>query len=372
MSTTRILFVVNNPDFFLSHRLPIALAARDAGCEVHVATPAVPSSERIRSHGFTFHPFELSRKGASPLAELRSFAQLAWLFRRLRPDLVHLVTIKPVLYGSIAARLLSVPRVVAAVSGLGYIFIAQGARATLRRKLVELGYRFAFAHPKLSVIFQNPDDRDELVGRGLVEAEDSVLIRGSGVNIAQFVPTPEPKGTPTVVLASRLLLDKGVREFVEAARSLRSRGLEARFVLVGAVDAGNPASLSEDDVRSWVAEGTVEWWGHREDMPEVFAQAHIVCLPSYREGLPKVLLEAAACGRAIVTTDVPGCREVVQHEENGLLVPARDSVALADALRTLVADSERRRLFGQRSRRRAETEFSLEHVIRETLRLYGL
>ncbi len=371
----KLLFVINNPDFFVSHRLPLATAAREAGMDVAIAAPERTGADTLRKLGFRFHPVPLTRRTAQPLEEARAVWSLLRLFQRERPDVVHLVTIKPVLYGGVAARLAKVPRVVGALSGLGYVFIAEGARARARRRLVEAAYRLAFVHPNLRVIFQNPDDRAQFISRGLLRASDAVLIRGSGVDLSQFRPEPEPptdERGKVVLLASRLLFDKGVGELVAASRLLRARGVTARFVLAGEVDPGNPSSVTQAELDGWVREGVVEWWGQRGDMPQVFARSHLVCLPSYREGLPRVLVEAAACGRAILTSDVPGCREVVRHGDNGLLVPPRNAPALADAVASLLADDARRQRMGARGRERAEAEFSLEGVVRDTLALYGL
>jgi glycosyltransferase involved in cell wall biosynthesis len=203
-----------------------------------------------------------------------------------------------------------------------------------------------------------------------VEASRSVLIRGSGVDLARYTPAPEPEGVPLVVLPARMLRDKGVEEFVAAARMLKQAGVNARFALVGDPDPENPAAISLAQLAAWREEGAVEYWGWRDDMATVFRQAHLVCLPSYREGLPKALIEAAACERALVTCDVPGCREVVSDGDNGLLVPARDSAALARALRRLIEDAGLRRALARRSRERAVAEFSLERVIADTLALY--
>jgi glycosyltransferase involved in cell wall biosynthesis len=292
------------------------------------------------------------------------------LYRRLRPDLVHHVTIKPVLYGGVAARLAKVPAVVFAVPGLGHVFVQTGVRASVLRNVVKRVYRFVFAHPRAKVIFQNPDDQALMERAQLVNAADSVLIRGSGVDMNVFTPRPEPPGVPVVVLAARMLWAKGVGEFVDAARQLREQKIEARFVLAGDSDPGNPSAVPVWQLEQWHDSGAVEWWGACDDMPRVLADAHIVCLPSYREGLPKVLIEAAASGRPIVTTDVPGCREVVRHEENGLLVPARNAAALAAALRRLILSPVLRQFLGQRGREIAVAEFGLEKVIEQTLSIY--
>ncbi len=292
------------------------------------------------------------------------------LYNSLRPDLVHHVTIKPVLYGGTMARLARVPAVVNVVTGLGYVFISRGLKGWLLRNSVKLVYRLALNHPNSRVVFQNPDDRETFVRNGLVDASAAVLIKGSGVDVNEFSPTPEPLGRPLVLLASRLLWDKGVGEYVEAARRLREEGVKARFVLVGDSDFGNPAMVMKGQLEAWHRSGIVEWWGHRDNMSAVFAQAHVVCLPSYREGLPKVLIEGAACGRPIVATDVAGCREIVHDEHNGLLVRPRDAVALADALRRLIENPSDRQRMGLRGREIVMTEFSLAKVIGDTLAVY--
>lgn len=366
----RLLMVVNDAAFFLSHRMPIARAARDAGFDVHVATPADAAADRIAAAGFCFHPVPLVRGGRSAWREVRAVRALFGLYRRLRPDLAHHVTIKPVIYGGVAARAARVRAVVSAVSGLGYVFLARGPAAALRRAAVRSAYRVALRHRNGRVIFQNPDDRAEFIRDGIVAADAAVLIRGSGVDLAEFAPAPEVDAEPLVVLPSRLLWDKGVAEFVAAARALRARGVRARFALVGDTDPQNPAAVPAATLAAWRAQGEVEWWGWRTDMPEVIRQAHVVCLPSYREGLPKVLIEAAAAGRASVATDVPGCREVVRHEETGLLVPVRDAGALAAALARLVEDAPLRRRLGERARTRAAAEFSVGGVVRAHLGVY--
>jgi glycosyltransferase involved in cell wall biosynthesis len=366
----RLLIAVNDAPFFLSHRLPIARGARAAGYEVHIATPDHPRRVDIERHGLIFHPFPLSRSGASPSGEIGTVRALAGLYRSLRPDLVHHVAHKVVLYGSLAARWTGVPAVVNAVSGLGYVFLAPGARARLRRRAVLAGYRVAFGHPRCRGIFQNTDDVEVFLRSHAIREAQVVVIRGSGVDLDAYHPRPEPGGRPLVVLASRMLWDKGVGEFVAAVRMLKDRGVAFRAALVGDSDAGNPAAVPPDQLGAWVKEGVIEWWGRREDVPEVLAQANVVCLPSYREGLPKVLLEAAASGRAIVTTDVPGCREVVRPGVNGLVVPARDAATLATALERLLGEPDLRREYGTRSRAIAEAEFGVDQVVTKTLAVY--
>jgi glycosyltransferase involved in cell wall biosynthesis len=282
---------------------------------------------------------------------------------------VHHVAIKPVLYGSFAAKLARVPAVINAVPGLGYTFLRGGWKGRLTQWLVQGAYRFAFSGRRTFVIFQNPDDRQLWQARGVGAADRTLLIRGSGVDLREFSATDDDADPPLFLLASRLLWDKGVREFVDAARTLA--GLHARFALAGAPDAQSPNAVPVAQVEAWVAEGVVEWWGHQTDMPRVLASASVVVLPSYREGVPKVLIEAAASGRAIIATDVPGCREVVLDGENGLLVPAKDAAALAAAMRRLAADRALRAKMGRRGRAIAEASFSIEQVVAQTLALYA-
>lgn len=366
-----LLYVVNDANFFLSHRLPLAKAAQSAEYDVHVATPNMGDVNAIRAAGFIYHPFPLTRSGANPWQEFQSVMALVQLYKRLQPDLVHHVTIKPVLYGGIAARIAGVPSVVNAVTGLGYVFIAKGTFAALRRAIVKMGYKLCFGHKNQRVIFQNPDDRAMFINAGIVAEPNTIVIKGSGVDMSVFAHIPEPEVIPLVVLSSRMLWDKGVGVFAEAAQLLHDKGVNARFVLVGGTDTENPAAVPSFQLEAWNNSGVVEWWGRREDMPEVFAQSHIVCLPSsYGEGVPKVLIEAAACGRPIVATDTPGCREIVKHGENGLLVPMRDAAALAVALRKLIEDPELRRRMGKKGRELAVAEFSVETVVNETLAIY--
>jgi glycosyltransferase involved in cell wall biosynthesis len=373
MSGPRLLFVVNHAGFFLSHRLPLALAAREAGYDVHVATPRSKHVPQIEAHALPWHALRLSRSGANPIAEWRSFREICRLYRRVQPRIVHHVTSKPVLYGTIAARLTGVPAVVNAISGMGHAHAAGNLAHRAMRAGIEVGYRVALRHPRMRTIVQNRDHLALFVRQGWIRESDAVLISGSGVDLRRFVPRAgERDGTVRIVLASRLLYSKGVADFVAAARLLRDRKVDARCVLVGEPDADNPASIPAAVLRAWHDEGIIEHRGRQEDMPAVFADADIVCLPTYYgEGIPKVLVEAAACGLPIVTTDWPGCREIVEHGQNGLLVPIKDPQALAGALETLVRDPALRIALGRRGRARVEGEFSLDTVIRKTLAVYG-
>lgn len=367
----RLLFVVNNPAFFMSHRLPVAQAAQRAGYDVHVATMDGPAVADIVALGMTHHVIPMTRSGKRPLQELGTLLALLRLFRRLRPRVVHLVTIKPVLYGGIAARLARVPGMVAAISGLGFVFLSNSLKMRLVRSVVARLYRLALGHPNSRVIFQNASDRDLLKSLGAVRDEQVVLLRGAGVDLDLCQALPEPAAPPVVAtMVARLLRDKGVWEFVEAARLLRARGVPVTMRLVGGVDAGNPTSATPAEVEAWQREGCVEALGERSDVPQLYAASHIAVLPSYREGLPKSLIEAAACGRAVVTTDVPGCRDAIDPDKTGLLVPVRDPQALADAIARLVDDAALRHSMGVAGRALAEREFNIERVARIHVELY--
>lgn len=371
MAKPRLLFLVTEDWYFVSHRLPLALAARDAGYEVTVVTRVREHGETIRAAGLKLIPFAWSRRGMNPLRELVVLLRLVALYRRENPDLVHHVALKPVLYGSLAARMIGGHLcVVNAIAGMGFVFSSRTRLARLLRPLVVRAFRMLVGGRGRLLILQNPDDLRLLVEAKVIAADQVRLVRGSGVDPQRFILSAEPAGIPLVVLASRMLWDKGIAEFVDAARLLRAQGVAARFVLVGDTDADNPAAAPPAQLAAWRDEDVVEWWGRRDDMPVVLAAANLVCLPSYREGLPKVLLEAAACGRAIVATDVPGCREIVADGDNGLLIPARDAVALAAALGALLVDPVRRQRMGQRGRDRVLAEFSEARVVTETLAVY--
>ena len=378
MPGRRLLFVVNESHFFLSHRLPVAQAAQAAGFEVHVAAPDdhvwAPDGfdvAELARHGFVYHRVPLSRRGANPLQDAGTFLAILTLLRRLRPDVVHLLTIKPVLYGGIASRLAGAPAMVAGITGLGHAFVARGPRAALLRTALRALYRLALAHPNCAVIAQNRADQAALAEGRFVAAARIALIRGSGVPLDEYPPSPDPGGVPVAILPARLIWEKGVETFVEAARLLKSRRIPGRCALVGATRPQNPRAVPAATLEGWVREGAVEWWGRREDMPAVFAQSHVVCLPSaYGEGVPRALIEAAASARPIVASDIPGCREIARDGENALLTPPGDAAALAGALARLFAEPELRRRLGEAGRRIAEAEFSAEDVGRRTLALY--
>jgi glycosyltransferase involved in cell wall biosynthesis len=374
----KILFVVNAPEYLVSHRLPVAQAAKCSGFEVHIAAPAAGqitsgdgrAIETIEDNGFIYHEIAMKRGGQNPFHELLSIIRLYALLCHVKPDLLHLVTIKPVLYGGIAARLAGVERVVSAVAGLGTLAFAESRFAKIRRWFISFFYRQAFIQKNLTVIFQNPEDRRQIIQVAKLSLQRTRIIRGSGVRLEEYPHTTEPKGEPVVVMAARLLRDKGVFEFVEAARILKSRGVAARLRLFGSIDPGNPSTVTECELQQWIKEGVVELPGYCRAIAAEYSAANIVCLPSYREGLPKSLIEAAACGRAVVTSDVPGCRDAIEPGITGILVPTKNSVALADAIQSLIESPERRMKMGLAGRALAENCFSIEKIVNEHMTIY--
>lgn len=358
-----------NTDWYLyNFRLPLAKALRAKGYDVVLLSPPGAYADSLAKEGFRWMAFPLPR-GANPLSELRALWRLVRLYRAERPELAHHFTIKCVLYGGIAARGAGVRAIVSSVTGLGHVFVTDSWRNRLLRPIVSLVYRYVFARSR--IIFQNPDDLGDFLRLALVDKSHSHLIRGSGVDTEFFRPAAGARSerSPTVLMAARLLQEKGVREFVEAAAIVRGRFPQARFLLAGDSDPGNPSSIEPGVIAQWQGKGDVSFLGHRSDIRDLIWNADLAVLPSYREGMPKSLLEAAACGLPLVASDVPGCREIVSHNVNGLLVPPRDSRLLAEAIIELLGDRDRREAMGRRSRDMAR-EFSLDRVVRETMRVY--
>ena len=366
----RLLFVIHDDYFFCSHRLHLGRAAVAAGFDVHVATLVKHHAKVIEEAGMKLLPIRLHGGLKSPWYELASLIELIRLYRRVQPDVIHHVALKAILFGSMAARVARTPAVVNAITGLGYMFESGGWRRRLLRSAIAPGLRWGFAYPGSVAIFQNSDDCEDFVRARILKKSQAVIIRGAGVNVSEFCPTPEPSGTPVVVLASRMLRSKGVEEFVQAARLLKASGVQVRCVLVGKVDMKNPSTITEAQLRRWEKEGVVEWWGHCDDMAGVFAASHAVVLPSYAEGLPKALLEGAACARPLIATRVRGCQEIVRHGENGLLVPLKDPHSLAQAIATILGDKALRQRMGAKGRAIVVNEFGAERVARETIGLY--
>jgi len=366
----RVLFVVNEDWMFWSHRLSLARAVRDAGGEVAVATRVGKHGERIVREGFRLHELRWNRGSRSIVRESRALFALLKIYRDERPDLVHHVGIKSVMYGGLVSLFSRPPAQVHTLAGFGYVSTSAQARARVLRALVRTAFRRLLNRKHSHLVVQNPDDETEIVSGRLFDRSRLHLIRGSGVDSDHFGRMEEPEGTVTAALVSRLVRSKGVVELADAARILRKRRCDIRIVLVGDPDTENPETVTHEMLAGWVNEGILEWVGVVDDVRSVWERAHIGVLPSYREGLPRTLLEAASCGRALVAADVPGCREIVRHDENGLLVPVRDASRLADALEELVRNGDRRRAMGEKSRERVTLLYSDHIILDEMLTLY--
>lgn len=366
--TIKIILLANTDWYLYNYRLALAKALRERGDAVLLVSPKGRYSALLQREGYEWRAFDLSRRGINPLAEARAIRQLVRLYQAEKPDMVQHFTIKCVLYGSLAARIAGVEKVVNSITGLGYVFSRKNLFTLLARPLVKWFYGYVLKGTR--VIFQNTANQKTFLDWKLVRPGQSVVIAGSGVDVQHYQPAKKKGDEKQVVLPARMLWDKGVREFVEAARLLKKNGMQARFALTGDTDAGNPAAIDVEQLRAWQTEKWVEWWGWQDEMVFIYQKADIVCLPSYHEGLAKTLIEGAACGCALVATDIPGCREVVQDGVNGLLVPPHDSQALAEALEKLLKDDTLRTRMGQASRRLAEERFSVEMVNRATLKVY--
>ncbi|MFN5745133.1 MAG: glycosyltransferase family 4 protein [Methylococcaceae bacterium] len=369
MSAPKILFFVTEDWFVCSHWLPHISAAHAEGYEVYVLTRVSRHQAVIEARGATVIPLPIQRSSRNPLRELQLLVRIIRVYRDIRPDLVQHIAMKPVIYGTLAARFMGrKSAVVNYVAGLGWLFTATSAMAQLTRLPLTLALRVVLNQGH--VIVENPNDYAQVSALGVPDAQ-LTQVPGAGVDMTEFSPTEEPPGPPLILMACRMLWAKGVGEFVKAAQLFRERGLPGRFVLAGSPDDENPSSVPFEQLETWRRDGVVEWWGRCDDMPSAFAQASIVCLPTaYGEGVPKVLIEAAAAGRPIVATQIPGCREIVRDGDNGLLVPIHDAEALAQALATLADNQALRQRMGRRGRAIALADFSVQEVIVRVMALY--
>ena len=355
----KLLFTVTEDWAFCSHRLPTALAARDAGFEVVVAARMQDHRAQIEALGFRTVAWNIKRESLNPFNELGALLDLVRIYKDERPDVAYHVAIKAIMYGSVAARMAHVKNTLNLFSGLGVVFISTRLKFRVIRALVTPVLRWAL-WPKTSRLqVQNADDRALLNSLGVSVPERTDLVPGSGLDLEDFPHTPEPDDdVPKAVLVSRMLWDKGIGELVQAARVLKARGVKLDIQLVGAPDPANPASITENQLKTWQEQGLVQWLGRRDDVAAILAQGHIAVLPSYREGMPRSLLEAAAIGRPLVAFDAPGCRDLVHDGKNGLLVPLHDVDGLADALEKLSLDTDWRKRLGAQARLDVETTYA--------------
>jgi glycosyltransferase involved in cell wall biosynthesis len=374
LAGARIALFGNTDWYLYNFRLSLARRIRDEGGHLLLLSPPGGYGEKLREMGFDWRPLPMERRSLNPFGEAALLARIAMLLRRERIDIVHGFTIKPAIYAGLAGRMAGVRGRVSAVAGMGFVFISDSLKARMLRPVVRTLAWAAFGGDDARLIVQNPDDRAAFVDPGLVDPARVHTIPGSGVDLSRFQPSTRTRGEGEplkVLLAARVLWDKGMAEFIEAARALKSEGRNIRFLLAGEPDPGNPATCPPESVAAWHAEGVIEHLGHVGDMPGLLADVDVVVLPSYREGLPKTLIEAAGCALPLVTTDVPGCREVVTHEVDGLLTPAREWEPLARAIARLDDDAALRRRLGEAARAKALDQFDEQIVLRRTLDVYG-
>lgn len=374
MKPLRILFIVNVDWFFISHRLPIAKKALEEGYKVTIACCFTEHKDELSAMGFNVVDIPFSRSGGGAKAEINTIKAIKGVIEDLKPDLIHAITIKPVLYTGLALKAVKkdIP-FIAAISGLGYVFTAKAFRAKVTKFIASAFYKVALSQKLKTVIFQNTSDEAILTRVAKLNGTDKVLIKGSGADLSVYRFEPENQAPPLkVAMACRLLKEKGVYQYIEAARVVKRTHSDVEFLLIGTPDLENPNSVKQTEIDTWVKEGVINYLGHRNDIPDVFSSSSIVCLPSfYGEGVPKVLIEAAACGRAIVTTDNPGCRDAVIEGKTGLTVPVRDSKKLAEALTQLIENTELRLSMGLKARKFAEQEFDVNSVVDKHLEIYS-
>lgn len=368
----KILFLVPDDITFIIQRLVMAQGAQKAGFDVHVASEDTGVSQRVRDLGFTFHQLDLNRGGINPFADFFPFIKLIFFLSKVKPDILQCVSIKPVLYGAIAGSLVGLKRIVCLVNGLGYAFEGSNLKGKIIKKLAFILYHYAFRKPGIRVIFQNPDDRAFFITNQLVKVEKTLLIRGSGVDMNKFKPSPQANNlSPVVLFVGRLLWNKGIRELIEAAKVLKTEKLDFCLRIVGGPDRKNPGAVPVEYLEELHEQGIIDWVGRQTDMPHFYREADIVCLPTqYFEGLPLTLLEAASTGRALVATDMPGCREIVRNGVNGYLVPPKSVVGLTDALRSLIKNSDLRKEYGVNSSQIVKEEFSSDIIQSELVSVY--
>jgi glycosyltransferase involved in cell wall biosynthesis len=364
----RLLFVVTEDWAFLSHRLPMARAARDAGFEVHVATHVNDGAAAIAAERLILHPIPFARGSLSPFAAFQTIAALRRIHRDVTPALIHHVALQACVLGMIATLGRSTPSVNAFI-GMGYSFTANSAKARALRRLIGALLRFLVDRNGSVALVQNGDDLAALMSLGIPKSR-IVLISGSGVDVKRFTPLPEPQAPPTFGFVGRLLHDKGVRTLIAAHRLLRARGSDARLLIAGTPDPANPASVTKSEAESWNKEPGITWLGQVSDIAGLWARAHVAVLPSRREGLPLSLMEAAACERSMIAADVPGCREIVVHDQTGLLVPVDDAAALAEAMERLAGTPDLRKRYAAAARKFVVEKFATDIIGHQTVQLY--
>lgn len=375
----KILYIINEAFFFISHKNELASSVLNLGYEVHVAVPKdhVWASKNFHighlvEKGYIVHEYDLSRRGQNIIKEIISFVQLVVIINKIKPNILHLMTMKPIIYGGIISLFSSKLKVIFSITGLGQIFVSKGIWSILRKEIVVRVLKIIFYKKLAKIIVQNKYDYNILIKKKIASKSTINIIKGSGVNLSEFPFIEESSsGIPLVVLASRLLWEKGIKEFVNASKLIKKKSINARFILVGDTQPSNPRSVPKEKLQDWAREGHIEWFGRRDDMQKLIADSTVVCLPTmYGEGVPKIILEAAASGRVLVVSDNPGCTELVKDKVSGMVVPMGDSISLADAVEKVLNDKVLRKKLINSAYNTVLKEFSSEEVVRRTINLY--
>lgn len=369
----KILIIVNVDWFIYSHRLPIILEAKKKGYEIHIATKItdLAKKELLINQGIKFHELSFDRSGKKISRIIYIFFKILNLINKLKPNILHLVTIQPILIGGIAARIMGIKKIVYAISGLGHTFLSENLITKIRRLLILKSYQLALGGKNRKVIFQNPKDHALLSKVCSLSNKETIIIPGSGVDLKKFNYSKIPESNPIVMMASRLLVSKGVYEFIEAAKIVQKKGLKIKFQLVGKPDKSNPLTIKKYEIEKWESEGYIEYLGYRNDLNKIIPKAHIIVLPSYYpEGLPKILCEAAACGRPVITTDEPGCKDAIKNGETGILIRRKDSKNLANAIIKIIKNKKLLNDMSIAARARAEKLFDIKSVVKTHIDIY--
>ncbi len=363
----KILFIVNLDKFFVSHRLPIALAAQKAGYKIHIATQFTTEKNKLQKLGFILHSLPIDRSSYNIKSNLKTFFKIYYLYKSVRPNICHLITIKPILYGSLIAHFFRKLSLVISISGLGYVFSDQSLSSKINKIIISILYKLAFNQKKIKVIFQNKDDKEKLTKITNLSKKDTILIHGSGIDLNKFRPMKN-KDKKIVLFASRLLISKGIKDFIDSAKYVE----DANFVVSGKFDYDNPDCIDPSYIYENEKKGLIEYWGEKEDMEKIINKSSVVVLPSYYgEGLPKILIEAAACGKPIVTTNHPGCRESIINRKTGFIVPIKNPLTLSKYIKKILENKELRINMGKEARIYAERKFSIDKVVEKHLTIYS-
>ncbi|MCT7626128.1 glycosyltransferase family 4 protein [Aliarcobacter butzleri] len=366
----KILYIINVDWFFISHFLPVGLEGIKRGYEVHIACGITDKKEYLENLGFIVHPLSISRSGTSLKTEIKTIIEMYTIIKSIGPQLLEFFTIKPVLYGGIVSRFLKVPKKIFYITGLGYVFIAKGLKGFIVRNIVKTLYKLAISGKNSSIITENIYDKELINSLNAVNDNQIKIIRGAGVDLSKYYYIEENNENIKISQACRLLKDKGVFEYIDAAKILKQKLPNVEFEIYGDIDIHNPASLTEDDIEEIKKEGFIKVHGFSTNIAKVFSDTNIVVLPSYREGLPKVLIEAAACGRAVITTDVPGCRDAIEPNVTGLLCQVRNFQSLANQIEKLILDKDLRNSMGKEGRELAKKEFDIKKVVEKHFDIY--